>query len=437
MSWKKALRHMYSEHREAIWEDEYPKALIDIMGELESWFKITPNLSNEEVRRLETNRWDRLWPNPFLADADAASNTPRLEKRWLRYDTFVSRVRAAGQPEDQAALYARVLNELGLVHFPQDRVQHRPHAETLLYDSLVNPEWVKWPVYRLIRAESIESADTRPGILDAQRLNEVVGPIVPEANDQHQVRLLMRAYGLLAELDANLDATPGSYDLIIDHLPRLCDVQEGWSKSKVPVVLEAEFPILLPEDLLPRLIGAWHGYAEREPAIIKRSAFLCRPPIGYGGKQGQPALIQADVANRLLTVQMKKRDKATLEAIQTKVTELLRPEFAWARRRGRLSADAPESAIGLSESELKRVEKWVIWTSTDQPQTKEVVRDMTLKWLKKHSEGGSANTIAQAIRASRSAVNVQLRYLRDVSTEPVYLEGGGSNSKWLWRGGLG
>jgi hypothetical protein len=232
-----------------------------------------------------------------------------------------------GIPLDSVALYLTILKSLGVVHWVGDVSEVRRDVNTDMQQLVFNPEWVRRPVYELIRFAEGKDA----GVLHWDELNQHLPaprPAVPgaeylyrrlpfEERDRNNIVALMKACRLAYD-EGHRDG------LLVPDLLRAVKPHEKavWQGDDVSVWrLEADF---LPEKIFLRYIAEHYHHIEKpSKECFRNEVVLCDKSEGTAILI-HPAYSPAGGARPYLDVAVRSADAD----VRKMACEVLRREFA-------------------------------------------------------------------------------------------------------------
>jgi hypothetical protein len=244
-------------------------------------------------------------------------------ERYLSVQSFRNVCAAAGQEDEkQQLLWLTLLRDLGLLHYVGDRPEVKRNTAHELGQFIFHPEWVKTPVYNVVRHPE---AYERAGILPYGTVSRALGPELEEA-DRRRIVALMEACELIFRVRGG---KPKEADyLIVDRVPNRPEgmVRADWTASPRKG-LRWEFPFL-PSHLLPQLLGRWFSQVPADTPYF-------RDDVVVAGREEKPCRmrLRASIHEHTLDLEFDAdRDKdweRMLARLETEVESILDPEGLW------------------------------------------------------------------------------------------------------------
>ena len=202
--------------------------------------------------------------------------------RYLSVRTFQAACAAAGQKDElQQRIWLVLLRDLGLLHYVGDRPEVRRDPKSELSEFLYHPEWVKKPVYNVVRHQD---AYENNGVLPFSRLSNAIAIDVRRKGDRKRIVALMEACELIFRVRGG-DPEDADY-LIVDRIPGITEGmdRENWTshpKKKLRWVFS-----FLSDHLLAQLLGRWFShvpaatpYFRDDIVLVSRDETTCQVRI--------------------------------------------------------------------------------------------------------------------------------------------------------------
>lgn len=189
---------------------------------------------------------------------------------YLPVDSFRDVCVACGQKDgEQQHVWLKLLRDMGLVHWVGDRPEVQRNAGHALAECFFHPEWVKNPVYDVVRNNTAIH-----GIISQARLDAVLekgGIELEEA--RRDVTALMLACELCFKVQGG---NPEIADyLVVDQVDtKPPDVELKWPPNPLKkLIWQFDF---LPDHLLTQLLGRWFPWRDKELNTYYRDEIVLR-----------------------------------------------------------------------------------------------------------------------------------------------------------------
>lgn len=200
-------------------------------------------------------------------------------------------------------------------------MQNQP--SNVLSDRIFDPNWVKGPVYRVIREPLLTH---QFGLMTKRDFDGLTRELVPNGEDRRLVLALMKVCELCFEVD---DIEPKSY-LVPDHLKWATkQMRDEWDKWES----EAEgrkqrvfgYTRFLPEFVMLQFIGREFGNRHRDKDYARDGFFLQAPDSG-----ACQALVRSNQRERTVTITVRDGTEENrielVTLVDTKLREIFRPD---------------------------------------------------------------------------------------------------------------
>jgi small GTP-binding protein len=244
------------------------------------------------------------------------SNLPSFQRYWTLANEFARACNMVGQTDRRQQKFWLILfRDLGYVHFVGDRARVIRRADYSLTNYLFHPEWVKAPVYDVLR---LEEARHTTGIVPGEK---VMGTLRKSNLSDEEMTLVLTLMGecdLLFRVRGG-DVTPDY--LIPDQLgmrPREMTFGKWPKDPKRHYRWQFRF---LPDHLLSQLVGRWFD-DQRQGFVYYRDEVI----LSRHGVIGQVRLV-ADFNVHTLDVEFDRERSDRLKTkLESELENLLDPE---------------------------------------------------------------------------------------------------------------
>ena len=300
-----------------------------------------------ELIRKETNALDGIrasFPESWFGIKDRLGKMAEKGENYLRPETYTEICEKHGEsdPEKQRQL-SRFLHVLGIaLNYAEDARLRHAHV--------LSPHWVTNGIYRILNAESVQK---NHGDLRLEDVGKILSRKDYPADMQKYLCELMRRFELWFSFPDDAE-----HYLIPQLLPKQTpEAADDFDRSET-LEFEYNYPVMMPEGLLPRFIVRTHSLSTGQPRW--RSGVILRmmdnQALVYGHLSERRVRISVsgpeEGRERLLSVIRSDFEHAHKEIHGLQVTERLVPEVA-------NIAIAHEELLALEAAGEKEVVRYV------------------------------------------------------------------------------